>query len=134
MVHRRTPPRRLPPGPHFLLRCPLLCQRPLHRHGWSERQSDGSWVKQSFSGNAQFNADGYPSYLNSGKRLRTIPGQNPNYYNRPDHWPRRNGAYAGKVVLTWKGNADIRVTHASSQISGSTSGSILNSRRESLMN
>lgn len=81
----------------------------------------------------QFNADGFPQYLNPGEKLRGICyGLHVNYGNRPSHWPVRNNTRKGKVVLTWKGEADITLnggTYLAGESSGSSTGMLVNGRR-----
>lgn len=81
----------------------------------------------------QFNADGYPQYLNSGERLRGICfGLHVNYGGRPSSWPARNLTAKGKVVLTWQGEADITLnggTFLSAESSGASTGMLVNGRR-----
>lgn len=102
----------------------------------------GSWLR--FTGSAwgtgispltspQFNEDGYPQYLNPGERLRGLCyGLHVNYGNRPSTWPARNATARGKVVLTWKGEADITLNGGSflaAESSGGSSGMLVDGRR-----
>jgi len=84
----------------------------------------GEW--RSFSGNefgalidtntAQFNAQfikGYPQFLLPGQKLRaTLFGLNIDNPFRPTAWPRRDTLAKGRVVVTWNGTADLRLTNA----------------------
>lgn len=68
----------------------------------------------------QFDADGYPLYLTTGQVLYVNPGQNSG---------TNKAAYAGKVCLSWEGDADIRIT-SGTYLSGSAStGSVVNGKR-----
>lgn len=84
--------------------------------------------------NPQFNARGLPNYLNPGKSLRLLLWPyNVNASGRPATWPTKGGTGVGKWVVTWKGNADIRLNDASSFVaaesSGASTGSLLDGRR-----
>lgn len=59
---------------------------------------------------AQF-IDGYPQFLAGGKKLRGLLfGLNINNHDiRPAGWPVRNTLSKGHVVMTWQGNADVRL-------------------------
>jgi hypothetical protein len=73
--------------------------------------------------NPQFDANGYPRYLNPGKKLRAITyALHGDYGNRPAHWPRRTLPAEGKVVLAWKGDADIRLNRSSDYLADESSG------------
>lgn len=85
------------------------------------------------SENPQFNGSGYPQYLNPGKRLRLLlwPYQ-VNNNSAPATWPKRGNMGVGKWVVTWQGDADIRLNGAaflSSGSSGAATGSLVNGRR-----
>ncbi|MBX3728878.1 MAG: hypothetical protein KF858_06810 [Candidatus Sumerlaeia bacterium] len=57
----------------------------------------------------QFDANGAPRFLNPDRRLRALTfGLHVDTDNRPATWPRRNGPCIGRVVVEWKGAADIR--------------------------
>jgi hypothetical protein len=71
----------------------------------------------------QLNANGYPLYLDPGQILRAAPGQNMGSN------PIRNNLLRGRVVLTWEGEGDVRLTN-STLVSGSATGSLVNGRRE----
>lgn len=88
--------------------------------------------------NPQFDANGYPRYLNPGRKLRCILfGLHSGYGNRPAGWPVRNRLASGRVVLTWQGEADIRLdggTFLPAPSSGPENGRLLNGRRVYLFN
>ncbi len=97
--------------------------------GWLEYSNDWgtsvSYYNPNGTPNPQFNAKGLPNYLNSGKKLRMLL------------WPYDVGAArgstgVGKWVVTWQGNADIRLNGAmfiAGESSGSSTGNLLNGRR-----
>jgi hypothetical protein len=100
----------------------------------------GTWL--SFSGfewgmpvdytTAQF-VNGYPQYLQPGERLRAfLYGLNTNYTWRPATWPSRTSLARGRIVLTWRGNADVRFvsgTFIAGESSGAATGALLDGRR-----
>ncbi len=85
------------------------------------------------SGNPQFDARGYPQYLNANRKLRLLLWPyGANYQQRPASWPRRDGLGVGKVVLTWKGNADLRLNsgiYLEAESSGPSAGLLVDGRR-----
>ncbi len=97
--------------------------------GWLEYGTDWGtgvyYYNTNGTLNPQFNAKGLPNYLNSGKKLRMLL------------WPYGVGTVRGKTgvgkwVVTWQGNADIRLngaTFIAGESSGSSTGSLLNGRR-----
>lgn len=84
---------------------------------------------------AQFDSNGYPKYLNAGQTVFIDPLGLSGTYQEPSIAPNReNGMYSGQMVLTWKGDADVRIANASSQVSGTASGNVLNGRRVYIIN
>jgi len=85
------------------------------------------------SNNPQFDFNGFPRYLNPDRRLRLLLWPyGANYYQRPSAWPNRDGQGVGKIVLTWKGNADLRLNNGvylAAESSGAATGSLLDGRR-----
>ena len=84
--------------------------------------------------NPRFDENGFPKYLNDGKRLRGICfGLHCNYgQDRPGTWPRRSILAEGHIVLTWRGRADIRLNRGlfiASESSGEETGTLENGRR-----
>ena len=81
---------------------------------------------------AQF-VNGYPQFLNPGQRLRALVfGLNTNYGSRPAAWPARDTLAKGRIIVTWKGNADIRLvngTFVATGSSGGMTGSLTDGRR-----
>jgi hypothetical protein len=85
--------------------------------------------------NLQFNANGFPKYLNAGRKLRAVTYALHSIYgdSRPAAWPVRDNLGRGHVVLTWKGNADVRLdgngAYLAGESSGAETGRLLNGRR-----
>jgi len=81
---------------------------------------------------AQFE-NGYPKFLEPGQKLRAlIFGLHVQDSLRPAGWPPRDGPAKGRIVVTWKGNADIRLvngTFIESGSSGPATGNLLDGRR-----
>jgi len=77
--------------------------------------------------------NGYPQSLKPGQKLRAfLMGLNINYAFRPAAWPARNSLMKGRIVVTWKGNADVRLSNGTfvpSGSSGGATGSLLDGRR-----
>lgn len=101
---------------------------------WLE-YAPGEWGSTVFTwDNPQFDpATRLPRYLNSGRLLRMlIYPMNANYSNRPASWPLRSGAGVGRVLVTWTGEADIRLnsgTLVAGASNGAATGSLVNGRR-----
>ncbi len=103
-------------------------------NGWQEHAPFEWGSPVDMWNNPQFDANGYPRYLNSGLELRAIIYPlHANYGDtRPNTWPRRSGPAEGHVVLTWQGRADIRLgggTYLGDESSGPPTGMLLNGRR-----
>lgn len=102
---------------------------------WLEFEEFGFGTRIRHFGEEQFDENGCPKFLKPGKRLRLILyGLDTEYGSfRPASWPLRDGELAkGKVVVTWKGNADIRLSGATfipGESNGAETGSINNGRR-----
>lgn len=81
---------------------------------------------------AQFEK-GYPKFLDPGQKLRALVfGLHVNENFRPAGWPARDNLARGRIVVTWKGNADIRLvngTFAESGSSGPATGNLADGRR-----
>ncbi len=101
--------------------------------GWLEFSGTSWGTSVATFNNPQFDANGYPKYLNSGMKLRTvIYGNNANYQNRPSTWPARDADANGKIVVTWKGEADVRLTGGTfiaAESSGGSTGLLIDGRR-----
>lgn len=80
-----------------------------------------------------FDANGLPRSLPSGQKLRAILfGLNVNDEFRPPGWPARDRLTKGRVVVTWKGNADVRLirgTFVPEGSSGPATGALSDGRR-----
>lgn len=101
--------------------------------GWLEF-ARGQWGTQvHFEGNPQFNTNGLPQYLKPGLRLRAVVyALHANPGPRPASWPDRTRLARGKVVVTWKGEADIRADgggYVQEESSGPSTGSLVDGRR-----
>lgn len=78
----------------------------------------GEWLSftgSEFGSSINFNSDqfenGYPKFLQGAQKLRAIVfGLNIDNPYRPPGWPSRARLARGRIVVTWKGNADIRLT------------------------
>jgi hypothetical protein len=80
-------------------------------NGWLEHAPWERGAAVDMWNNPQFNANGYPRYLNSGLELRAIIYPlHANYGDlRPNTWLRRSVPAEGHVALAWQGRADIRL-------------------------
>ena len=100
----------------------------------------GEWL--SFSGNEfgtsiDFNTsqfeNGYPKFLAPGQKLRAfLFGLNISGPSRPAGWPDRTQLARGRIVVTWKGNADVRLpngTFVPEGSSGAATGNLVDGRR-----
>ena len=77
---------------------------------------------------AQFE-NGYPRFLNAGQKLRApVFGLNIENTHRPSAWPSRATLAKGRVVVTWKGNADVRLAGCTFDGGGAT-GNLADGRR-----
>ena len=79
--------------------------------------------------NPQFDSRGLPRYLNPGSRLRLLVWP---YDSSNAIGPNRSNAGIGKWVITWQGDADIRLngaTFLSGESSGAATGSLVDGRR-----
>src|ERR1700741_3599457 len=79
----------------------------------------GEWLSftgSEFGTHVDFNTpqfeNGYPKFLAPGQKLRALLfGLNINYGFRPASWPDRARLARGRIVVTWKGNADVRLVN-----------------------
>ncbi|MBX7245518.1 MAG: hypothetical protein K1X53_08460 [Candidatus Sumerlaeaceae bacterium] len=108
----------------------------LHTGGhWMEYQPGGPWGNDiQASGNPQFDNNGFPKYLNPGLNLRAICfGLHVGYGDRPSTWPGRYKFAQGRVVLMWKGDADVRLNSGGAfqagQSNGPATGRLVDGRR-----
>ena len=79
--------------------------------------------------NPQFDSRGLPRYLNPGSRLRLLVWP---YDVNNGNGPARGNAGVGKWVVTWQGDADIRLngaTFLAAESSGAATGRLINGRR-----
>src|SRR5262245_9742991 len=102
--------------------------------------SPGLWVDQNWAtlpywSDPQFDANGYPLFLQAGQTLRGIVnGLNSGYgANVPETWPDAMAILRGHLVLSWQGNADLRLqggcAYLPGESSGPSTGLLLNGRR-----
>lgn len=95
----------------------------------------GTKIDYSDPANAAQFVNGYPQSLSPrGPKLRAILfGLNINNTDvRPAGWPARDNLAKGHYVVTWQGNADVRLksgTFVPGESSGAETGSLLNGRR-----
>lgn len=100
--------------------------------GWLEFETNQFGTRVFFEGNPQFDALGYPKYLNPGRRLRALVYALHANESRPATWPDRTTLARGKVVVTWQGDADVRAnggTYLAGESSGPAEGRLVNGRR-----
>ncbi|MCW5968964.1 MAG: DNRLRE domain-containing protein [Blastocatellales bacterium] len=100
---------------------------------WIE-YTDSTWGEDVLvHENPQFDANGYPKYLNAGKKLRALVWPlHADYQGRPGNWPKRSGLAAGRWLVTWQGEADIRLNtgaFVAGLSSGAATGMLVNGRR-----
>jgi hypothetical protein len=103
--------------------------------------SSGSWVDQDFQtlpywSSTQFDANGFPQTLVAGQtEIRAIVnGLHAGYGASPSNFPDLRAIFRGHWVVTWQGNADIRLdgtatTYLPGESSGAATGALLNGRR-----
>ena len=112
---------------------PYFANALMQGNAWLEFTGFNWGSEVSTFGNPQFNANGFPQYLNPGTGLRAVCyGLHTNYSNRPSTWPARDTLAIGKIVVTWLGDADIRLTggqFVAAESNGASTGRILNGRR-----
>ncbi|MBN2369620.1 MAG: hypothetical protein JXO72_03960 [Vicinamibacteria bacterium] len=92
--------------------------------GWME-YAEGEWgTDLSLWQNPQFDENGFPKYLNPGRKLRAITYALHSIYGdaRPATWPVRDRLGQGRIALTWKGNADVRLDGGGVFLPGPSSG------------
>lgn len=96
--------------------------------------SDFEWGDDVYEfQNPQFDENGFPKYLNPGKKLRALVWPlHANYASRPESWPDRSRLAVGRWVISWEGEADVRLNHGAfvaPDSSGGEFGSLENGRR-----
>lgn len=71
---------------------------------------------------AQF-IDGYPQFLAPNRKLRAVLfGLNIENSYRPAAWPSRGTLAKGRIVVTWRGNADVRLANCAFTAADSNGG------------
>lgn len=113
---------------------PYLANAAAHGGEWFSFTGAGFGTSLDFNDLPTQFIDGYPQFLDSGQRLRGfLFGLNINNADiRPPGWPSRNELTKGRVLLTWQGNADVRLagcTFTPGESNGSETGLIANGRR-----
>jgi hypothetical protein len=108
---------------------------------FANAMSSGSWVDQNFQtlpywSSAQFDANGFPQTLLAGQtEIRAIVnGLHAGYGASPANFPDLRAIFRGHWVVTWQGNADIRLdgtatTYLPGESSGAATGALVNGRR-----
>jgi hypothetical protein len=102
-------------------------------HGGEWRAFTGSEFGTPIDSRTSQFENGYPRSLQPGQKLRAIVfGLDTDYSFRPPGWPSRTALARGRVVVTWKGNADVRLTgcrFTASGSSGAETGALADGRR-----
>lgn len=101
-----------------------------------------SFTGSEFGAPIDFNTsqfqNGYPKFLAPGQKLRALLfGLNINVPHRPAGWPDRAQLARGRIVVTWRGTADIRLvsgTFVADGSSGGATGNLVDGRRIYLFN
>ena len=108
---------------------------------FANAMTSGSWVDQDFQtlpywSSPQFDANGFPQMLLAGQtEIRAIVnGLHAGYGASPANFPDLRAIFRGHWVVTWQGNADIRldgtaVTYLPGESSGAATGALANGRR-----
>jgi hypothetical protein len=108
---------------------------------FANAMTSGSWVDQDFQtlpywSSSQFDANGFPQTLLAGQtEIRAIVnGLHAGYGQSPSNFPDLRAIFRGHWVVTWQGNADIRLdgtatTYLPGESSGAATGALLNGRR-----
>jgi len=77
--------------------------------------------------------NGYPQFLEPNQKLRAVLfGLNIETAYRPAAWPSRGTLAKGRIVVTWRGNADVRLANCAfnaAESNGGQTGLIDNGRR-----
>jgi hypothetical protein len=123
----------LNPGGNPYWSHPVFANALWNGDGWIE-YTNWSWGSQIyFQDSPQFDTNGFPKYLNPGKKLRALVfALNANPSPRPATWPDRTLLARGKVIITWQGDADIQANggaYLAGESSGAATGRLVNGRR-----
>ena len=87
---------------------PYFCNAmAIDQRNWID--ADAGWVEIRQS-SGQLSPNGYPLYLDPGQVLRTHGIGMEGNYRKSATWPDRDTFYEGQMILTGKGDADIRLT------------------------
>lgn len=79
----------------------------IDQRNWRDKVS-GDKIPQS---SGQLSPNGYPLYLDPGQIIQTHGTSMEGGWHQVAEWPDRDEFYEGQVVLTWKGDADVRVVN-----------------------
>jgi len=119
------------PGPVAYYNAPYFANA-LHHGGEWLGFSGGEFGTRIDFNTPQFE-NGYPKFLQPGQKLRALLfGLNIDNPFRPAGWPSRATPAKGRIVVTWKGNADVRLIgcpFSSSGSSGAATGGLADGRR-----
>lgn len=94
-----------------------------------------NWSGIPYWNHPQFDANGFPLFLESGQALQAaVNGLHMGYGEAPAGWPDLLGLMRGHVVLTWQGNADVRLdggtcSYLGAESSGAETGRLVDGRR-----
>ncbi|HEY5611296.1 MAG TPA: hypothetical protein VIL97_08825, partial [Thermoanaerobaculia bacterium] len=120
------------PSPIFYFNVPYFADAFAQGEGWRSFTGSEFGTPIEITG-PQFDENGYPKFLNPGQKLRAIVfGLNIDNPFRPAAWPSRETLARGRTIVTWKGNADIRLVNCTFVATGSNggeTGSIADGRR-----
>jgi hypothetical protein len=112
---------------------PVFANALWNGEGWLEYAEGQFGSSVFFEANPQFDANGLPRHLNTGQNLRALVyALHASPSPLPAGWPDRTLLARGKVVLTWRGDADIRASggaYISAESSGASTGRLVNGRR-----
>ena len=91
---------------------------------FANAMTSGSWVDQNFQtlpywSSSQFDANGFPQTLLAGQtEIRAIVnGLHAGYGASPSNFPDLRAIFRGHWVVTWQGNADIRLDGTAGHLS-----------------
>lgn len=119
------------PGPIAYYTAPYFANA-FHQSGEWYGFSGGEFGTPADFNNSQFE-NGYPKFLQPGQKLRApLFGLNIDDPFRPAGWPSHAKPARGRIVVTWKGEADIQLQRCpflASGSSGSATGNLANGRR-----
>lgn len=106
----------------------------LHQGGeWFEFSGFEHGTQIDFNARPTQFINGYPQFLQTNLKLRAVLfGLNIESSHRPAVWPSRGTLAKGRIVMTWQGNADVRLANCAfnaADSNGGQTGLINNGRR-----